>query len=67
MAVTASPRRLLSRAEVAQLLGGLSVRTVERLEERGELIALRIGRRVVFEAAAVDRYVRRLAAAGAAR
>jgi len=67
MPVTTPSRRLFSRAEVAQILGGLSLRTVERLEERGELKAVRIGRRVLFEASAVDEYISRLAAAGAAR
>ena len=67
MPVTASPRRLLNREEVAELLGGVSVRTLERLVEKGDLVPLRIGRRVLFEPSAVDRYVRRLAAAGAAR
>jgi len=55
-------RRLLSRAEVAELLG-LSIRTGERLEERGDLAPVHIGRRVLYQPAAVDRYVARLAAA----
>lgn len=42
---------------------GLSVRTIRRLIERGELAISRVGRRVLVDLAELDRYVKRLAKA----
>ncbi|PWB41403.1 MAG: hypothetical protein C3F19_06400 [Rhodocyclales bacterium] len=45
--------------EAARQLGGLSVRTVRRLIERGEIPMVRVGRRVTVPAEAVRAWVAR--------
>jgi len=60
--ITKAAPRLLSRTDVAQMLG-LSLRTVERMEEKGELPApVRLGRLVRFRASDIERYISRLRA-----
>jgi excisionase family DNA binding protein len=49
---------VLSRSQVAERLG-VSLRTVERLQASGELPYLKVRRRVVFEAAEVEKFVRK--------
>lgn len=50
------PRRLLSVKQVAQELG-LSARTVSALITKGDIKAVRIGRRVLLPVAEVERFV----------
>lgn len=57
MAKTLEPQ-LLTRAEVAQKLK-VSVRTLERWEEGGDLVPIRLGRNVRYRVADVDDYVRK--------
>jgi excisionase family DNA binding protein len=48
---------LWSIEETARQMGGVSVRTVRRMIERGELPAVRVGRRVTIPAEAVRAWV----------
>lgn len=38
-------RKLLSRHEAAALLGGIHIRSIDRLLQRGKLAGVRVGRR----------------------
>lgn len=51
--LTPSPTRMLSRDHVAESLG-VSKQTVDRLIRRGDLRAIKIGRRVLVPADALD-------------
>lgn len=55
-AVTAGTERLMTKTDVARLLG-LSTRTVQSLVRRGDLIPTRIGRLVRFTPAAVQAFI----------
>lgn len=52
------PDPLLRADEVAKLLGGVNVRTISRLCERGEMGHLRVGRLVLIRASHVQQYLR---------
>jgi excisionase family DNA binding protein len=56
-------RILVSREDAAQTLG-LSLRTIDRAIERGDLAAKRYGRRVLVPAAEIGRYLEKLDATG---
>lgn len=49
---------LMSAVEAAQFLGGLHVKTVQRMARRGELPAYRIGRYWFFRASALDQWLK---------
>ena len=49
----------LSRKEAARVLGGVSVQTVIRLLDRGELTRIRIGRRVLVDPQSIRDYLER--------
>lgn len=53
----ADERLAYSLREAAEKLGGVSLRTVQRLVARGGLPAFRVGRRVLIAAEALRRYV----------
>jgi excisionase family DNA binding protein len=53
----------LSRAEVADRLG-VSTQTVDALRDKGELPFVKLGRRVLIQAADVDRWLARAALTG---
>jgi excisionase family DNA binding protein len=55
---------LWSLEETARQLGGVSTRTVRRLLERGDLPAVRIGRRVTVPAEAVRHFITQSIPAG---
>ena len=54
---TAAPGVLLSRAEVARRLGGASTAHVDTLIRTGQLIAHRLGSRVVIRQTDLARYI----------
>lgn len=57
----ADPDPLLRAEEVARLLGGVHVRTVHRLAQRGDLGCVRLGSRILlFRASAVQDYLNRV-------
>ena len=56
---TTTKDALLTRDEVADRLR-VSLRTVDTLRERGELKAVRVGRRVLVREADLAQFVRRL-------
>lgn len=60
MTTASSTRAFYGLVQAGDWLGGLSERTVRRLIERGELHAVRIGRRVVIPAEELDRFAQRL-------
>lgn len=47
---------LSSRVDAARLLG-ISLRTLDRLVDAGELVPIRVGRRVLFELADLERFI----------
>jgi excisionase family DNA binding protein len=51
--------RLLSEPQVRARLGGISRMTLTRIRDRGELPAIRIGRRRFFDPADVKAYIDR--------
>ena len=51
--------QLVDRVEAARLLGGISVRTVIRLEAAGRLHAIRILRRVCYRVDEIERLIAR--------
>jgi len=58
------PKLLLTRDETRAALGGVSLSTIDDLERRRQLRAVRIGRRVFFLQTEIDRFIEgRLAAA----
>lgn len=58
------PRRAAYRVEeVAEMLGGLHLRHVYRLLERGELKSFKIGRRRMVPAEAIDEFIAKQSAA----
>ena len=52
-------RRALSKPQAATYLGGISVRTLDRLIEDGELTAILVRGRKKVEVAVLDRYLDR--------
>jgi excisionase family DNA binding protein len=52
-------RLLVGKCEACQLLGGISLRTLDYLLARGELTAVRVGRRVMFHPKALQRFARK--------
>ncbi|MCU0671326.1 MAG: helix-turn-helix domain-containing protein [Myxococcota bacterium] len=48
--------QLSSRVDAARFLG-ISLRTLDRLVEVGELTPVRVGRRVLFEQAEIERFI----------
>lgn len=61
---TAGPTRLISVPVAARQLG-LADRTVYLLAERGELAAVRIGKRVLVPVEEIDRFIKRHTITGA--
>jgi predicted site-specific integrase-resolvase len=47
-------RKLISRDETAIVLGGISVRTLDRLIKRGQLKTVKLGRRHMIVADSAD-------------
>ena len=50
---------LLDRKTTASVLGGISLRTLDGLVASGELKPTRVGRRVLFRRADLERFARR--------
>ena len=50
-------KRLFSREETAQVLGNIHVRTVDELIERGQLTAVKLGRRSMVTAKSLEELV----------
>ena len=50
-------KKLYSRAETAAILGGVHDRTVDAMVKRGELKAVKLGRRNMITAASVEEVV----------
>lgn len=59
-------RLLYPKPEAAYLIGGIAVGTVEELIARGELTAVKLGRRRFVTAASIEAYVARLVTSAAA-
>jgi excisionase family DNA binding protein len=51
--------QLLNKSETRALLGGISLPTLNRLRQRGELPAVRIGRRAFFRVDDVEAFIAR--------
>jgi excisionase family DNA binding protein len=51
-------RFLFGRKRVATLLD-ISVRTVDYLVQNGQLVPIRIGKRIMFSRAAIERFIRK--------
>lgn len=48
---------LLNRREVARILGGITTRTVHNLTHRGELKAIRVGNKHMYEPDEIRRFI----------